>query len=520
MGRVNRMFTFKALARPVSVWIFSSLLAGCMSSKAPLETEPVVNPIGYTNEELRLVPPAKRRTVVAVYEYNDLTGQYKDSPTVQSLSRAVTQGGAPILVKALKDAGQGSWFSVLERDQLDNLLQERQILTEMRRLYRQEAEVNPAALPPLLHASIIIEGAIIGYDSNTVTGGAGARFLGIGGDTKYERDTVTVALRAVSVKTGEVLTNVTARKGVASYALQGGAFRYLKLDEILEAEAGITYNEPRQIAVESTVEAAVQALIVSGADLGIWHFSDPGEGRKYIAAYHEEVYGEEHAIALAARPRPVTRDPSRIAMTIPKPRQSVTVTQIRPPNTALPQPQKAQPTTPPPGQSEAAPSRPNVPPAPVGEEVIGQAPDTQNDLLTEPDFKTVETPEPNPKNTASENLEKPDANSRDEKHHTENGLQLTDRRTVSSKQPQPAKVPADTKLPVGPSGLDETEGGIVAALVGADPIAGIPFAMVLPSGAAPSPDPSPVIAGTTFGGRIDFQPLSGMPERVFAQNFE
>ena len=52
---------------------------------------------------------------------------------VQTLSRAVTQGATSMLIKALQDAGDGSWFTVIEREQLDNLLKERQIITEMRR---------------------------------------------------------------------------------------------------------------------------------------------------------------------------------------------------------------------------------------------------------------------------------------------------------------------------------------------------------------------------------------------------
>ena len=56
--------------------------------------------------------------------------------------------------------------------------------------------------------TIIIKGAITGYDSNETTGGLGARLLAIGGDAQYRRDIVTVSLRAVDVRNGEVKASV------------------------------------------------------------------------------------------------------------------------------------------------------------------------------------------------------------------------------------------------------------------------------------------------------------------------
>src|SRR5690606_11228931 len=142
--------------------------------------------------------------------FPDLTGQYGESSTGgQTLSHAVTQGGVSLLIKALQDAGERRWFTVLDRSRLDDTLKERQIVTEMRRIYRDEAEVPASVLPPLQHASISIQGGITRYDTYTKTGGLGARYLGIGADTKWQQDTVTISLRAVSTNTSEVLASVT-----------------------------------------------------------------------------------------------------------------------------------------------------------------------------------------------------------------------------------------------------------------------------------------------------------------------
>src|SRR3546814_9886612 len=85
-----------------------------------------------TYDELTNLPGPAQPITVAVYGYFDQTGQYKASDTVQTLSRAVPQGGTSILIKALQDAGNGSWFRIVERERLENLLRERQIIREMR----------------------------------------------------------------------------------------------------------------------------------------------------------------------------------------------------------------------------------------------------------------------------------------------------------------------------------------------------------------------------------------------------
>lgn len=307
-----------------------ALSACSVTSESVLDLAPEVATVSRPNDALRRMPEPRERTVVAVYAYNDLTGQYRERDNVQTLSRAVTQGGAPVLIKALQDAGEGRWFTVLERSELDNLLRERQILTEMRRIYRNENQVNASVLPPLLHASIIIEGGIIGYDTNTVTGGVGARFLGIGASQRYLQDTVTVSLRAVSTKTGEVLTTVTTRKAVVSHALQGGAFRYLKLDELLEAETGVTYNEPKQIAVESAIEEAVRSLIVEGSAIGIWSFRDGAAGQQFVADYRDRKYRERLTLAAETPVAPRTQGANQIADTVARAPQPVQVRTIRP----------------------------------------------------------------------------------------------------------------------------------------------------------------------------------------------
>lgn len=273
-------------------------LSGCMSAPQDGRNSiPTTTSLAYfpkktqTQNLLQQLPAPQRQVAIAVYGFTDQTGQFKPSDVGQTLSRAVTQGASSMLVKALQDAGNRSWFTVVERERLDNLLRERQIIGEMRKRYLGEQEVDPNALPALLFAGVLLEGGIVGYDTNTVTGGAGAAFLGIGARTEYRQDTVTVYLRAVSVRTGEVLANVTASKTIASQALGASAFKFVAFRELLEAEAGITSNEPDQVALQQAIEKAVYGLVLEGVELDLWRFDDMSAAQSLLTAYRAERDG-------------------------------------------------------------------------------------------------------------------------------------------------------------------------------------------------------------------------------------
>ncbi len=69
----------------------------------------------------------KEPVVVGVYKFRDQTGQYKPSEDGGSFSTAVTQGATTILIKALEDS---KWFVPIERENLANFLNERNIIRQ------------------------------------------------------------------------------------------------------------------------------------------------------------------------------------------------------------------------------------------------------------------------------------------------------------------------------------------------------------------------------------------------------
>lgn len=229
--------------------------------------KPTMGEVTASTAELKKLPLPKEKIVVGVYKFRDQTGQYKPAENGNNWSTAVPQGTTTILIKALEDS---RWFIPIERENIANLLNERQIIRSTRQEYIKDADKNAQSLPPLLYAGILLEGGVISYDSNILTGGLGARYFGIGASTQYRQDRITIYLRAVSTLNGEILKTVYTSKTILSTSVNGSFFRYVDTERLLEAEVGLTQNEPVQLAVTEAIEKAVKSLIVEGIQDKIW----------------------------------------------------------------------------------------------------------------------------------------------------------------------------------------------------------------------------------------------------------
>ena len=167
--------------RIVLIILLLGILSGCASTQqkpAIKGAEPFIE--GTTTlEKLREIPDLDNQPqiTIAVYEFTDQTGQRKPNPKFSQLSTAVTQGPDVWVISALKAVSNGDWFKVVERKGLANLVKERQLIRSTRELYDGETEANNQ-LKPLVFAGLIVEGGIVGYDSNIASGGVGARYFG------------------------------------------------------------------------------------------------------------------------------------------------------------------------------------------------------------------------------------------------------------------------------------------------------------------------------------------------------
>lgn len=248
------------------------LMAGCAINNPPAmpASNARLTPKTEVSRDLGQLPPPKGRVVVAVYGFRDQTGQYKPQPD-SSFSTAVTQGAASMLVKALRDSG---WYTPVERENLQNLLTERKIVRALE--VPQEKAAPQFQLPQLMPAAVLVEGGIVAYETNVRTGGVGANYLGVGMSTQYRVDQVTVNLRAIDTRTGQILNSVSTTKTILSYELKPSVFKFVSFKDLVQFEAGITRNEPAQQCVLEAIEAGVIHLTLLGARDGLWAFRDEG----------------------------------------------------------------------------------------------------------------------------------------------------------------------------------------------------------------------------------------------------
>ena len=243
-----------------------SVLVGCVA--IPLDSPTSTSNLLYVT--LEEVTPPIQKVPIAVYSFTDMTGQRKPGDGVALISTAVTQGAHIWLLQSLKRAGNGKWFMVVERVALDNLLKERQIIRQTR-----ETEGDKDNLSALLFAGVIVEGGIVGYDTNTKTGGIGARLLGIGVQDEFREDRISVGIRLVSVSSGEVLLAISSEKTILSSRMSATVFRFLDVGtKLLEIEAGYTENESVSYAVRKAIDKAVYDMIEMGIKQGLWKFKE------------------------------------------------------------------------------------------------------------------------------------------------------------------------------------------------------------------------------------------------------
>ncbi len=266
----------------IALWLSLSAV-GCTTLNADRAPDwstmerPSLGSVTATYGDLLELPTPAGVIPAAVYGFRDLTGQYRESPN-SNLSTAVTQGGGSMLTEALLRSG---WFRPLEREGLQDLLTERRVARQL----------SPG-LATLEDARVLFEGGITGYDRNTTTGGFGARYFGLGASEAYVIDQVTVSLRAVNVANGEVLAAVTTTKTIYSYELEGGLFRFVRNQRLLETEGGYTFNEPRFLATRDAIHAAVIHLIIRGIENNHWRLANSEDWNSPIIQSYQNDFIE------------------------------------------------------------------------------------------------------------------------------------------------------------------------------------------------------------------------------------
>jgi len=266
----------KMADKPVLLFLLVLLLSSCASrdllngSGIPNVVIKSSSVLELQSEELKQLPAAIRKPVIAIYpnSFRDQTGQRRSNGQFALFSTAITQAPEAFLIRALKQAAKGEFFQVAERVGLDSLTKERQLIRSTRETFEEDSSVKP-----LLLAGLLIQGGVLSYDSNTKSGGSGARLLGVGSSKQYREDLITISLRLVSVSTGEILIEVLVSKTVTSAGLSQDVFRFL--DEgrrLIEVEGGVAENESTSIALQQAIEEGVLQIIKTGITRGYWEY--------------------------------------------------------------------------------------------------------------------------------------------------------------------------------------------------------------------------------------------------------
>ena len=262
--------TFRLSSHFGAVAAVALLLAGCMHSqygRSPVPDPAVVGPATALRHKLEHLKPPGPPVSVAVYAFPDMTGQHKYTPglTYGDLSKAVTQGGGTLLMDILRSAGQGTWFEIVERAQVDDLLRERKIIEDSfheRKPRLKDSKMPPQpVLPAIRFADYLFAGGIIGYDRTISTGGAGASYLGISGNAEYQKDVVNVTLRLIDVLSGKVVSSVNTSKTIYSINIGAGLSRYVTVSNLLEINGGVSAAEPTLLAVREAMELALYQML-------------------------------------------------------------------------------------------------------------------------------------------------------------------------------------------------------------------------------------------------------------------
>jgi len=220
-----------SIRKTLAIATLGIVLSGCGAyfNQPIQQQEARIGEITSRTNVLKDFPLPQEPVVVGVYNFRDQTGQYKSLETGSTFSTAVSQGATTMLIKALEDS---KWFTPIERENLNNLLNERNIIRNTRDEYRKNNNPNEPVIPPLLYAGVLLEGGIISYDSNIITGGLGARYFGVGGSTQYREDRITVYLRAVSTSNGKILKTVYVSKTILSQAVSASLFKYVNFQRL------------------------------------------------------------------------------------------------------------------------------------------------------------------------------------------------------------------------------------------------------------------------------------------------
>ncbi|MGR5308208.1 CsgG/HfaB family protein [Vibrio mediterranei] len=241
------------------VFLFIVFISGCSSLGESMSEEPYLE--NHVKLESEVAFPENPTPLnVTVYRFSDFSGQRKQGLIYQEISTAVPQGLDSMLMHSLSQLNNGKMYRVLDRTFLPQLLDERQLAS----LSVRQEDLGLIKVP-----SVIFTGGVIAYDHNNKQSAGGVFFndMSLGGE--YSIDTITVSLRAISIKTGEVLISSVSKKTVISISSGINSYKVFD-DNLMQIEIGGSYNEPVSVATRLAIEESILDITNKALNLGWW----------------------------------------------------------------------------------------------------------------------------------------------------------------------------------------------------------------------------------------------------------
>lgn len=210
---------------------------------------------------------------IAVGDIRDYTG--KQNP---DQGFAITQGGALMAYSALGKLQPG--IRVLERfdtriaDSELEYIEQRQLGDGQQHVV--ESDGGPDQTVPWVpyfggsvrQSDYFIVGGITELNYNIHSGGTQIAISNIGPERRVYTMNVAVDLRIVGSQSLIVYDTVSIEKQVSGYEVGAGVFRFFG-SELFDINIGEKSQEPLQLAVRSTIEAAVLELVSSVTEVGM-----------------------------------------------------------------------------------------------------------------------------------------------------------------------------------------------------------------------------------------------------------
>ncbi|MEZ8224700.1 CsgG/HfaB family protein [Vibrio splendidus] len=233
---------------------------GCASLEKNIVEKPYTeNNVKFDNNII--YPEHSKPMNVTVYRFSDFSGQRKQGLLYQEASTAVPQGLDSMLMHSLSGLNDGKLYKVIDRTFLAQMLDERQLAS---------ISVSPKNLGVLKVPSIVFTGGVIAYDHNNKQVAGGFFFNDFSLSSEYSMDTVTVSLRAVSVKTGEILLSSISKKTIISISAGINSYKIFD-DNLMQLEMGGSYNEPVSVATRLAIEQSILDITKQALELGWWN---------------------------------------------------------------------------------------------------------------------------------------------------------------------------------------------------------------------------------------------------------